>query len=535
MPGISYDVPIVGGRTIPELTLIAFAMVYALSFGLGNKAGAIGRAISYMSFVLMFFAVRMNYLLQQVFNISYERGLLYHKLVGTAMMMLIHIHALKEGVSFTGAILGSLMVGAPLVYAFEYFWGKFDWFYYPHVILSVLAIPAAYFHGAPLLSLAILFWLCDVFVRYIIHGKAVTAKATMIGKDLVRLDVPCQDLWSYEAGQYCFLMFSDINRLEYHPFSIASAPSSIQNLATFYIKRNGDWSNRVVDYVQAQLHVSGKVDVRVPMSLEGPYGVLSVDLWNVDVYDTVILVAGGVGITPMTAILPELIYEQFPPSFQSASKNKRRRTRRVFVIWSVRDAALLNDVCHRLFLPTLTQHHFTEHSVVQASETSHLEGSLWTRSLPNTTLKTTSYGSIVSETVPASRHSENTYCDTETDAFLRKGTTAVSQQPKDVSEATYVTSSVHMGVYYAAQDTPESACVARADCLVRGKRPNLTKIFTQIGHQLTLEGPRTSRHRVAVAVCGPSPMVKEIRDFCDFFNPHRDTVGFDCHEEIFRF
>eukprot|EP00168_Porphyra_purpurea_P000134 TRINITY_DN10176_c0_g1_i1.p2 TRINITY_DN10176_c0_g1~~TRINITY_DN10176_c0_g1_i1.p2 ORF type:complete len:155 (+),score=30.32 TRINITY_DN10176_c0_g1_i1:104-568(+) len=46
--------------------------------------------------------------------------------------------------------------------------------------------------------------------------------------------------FDYVAGQYAELCVPAISRIEWHPFTIASAPHESEMV--FYIKRNGDWT-----------------------------------------------------------------------------------------------------------------------------------------------------------------------------------------------------------------------------------------------------------------------------------------------------
>jgi hypothetical protein len=64
-------------------------------------------------------------------------------------------------------------------------------------------------------------------------------------------------------------------------------------------------------------------------------------------------------------------------------------------------------------------------------------------------------------------------------------------------------------------------------------RPNLKEIFANVSSLCKTE----HISRVAVCVCGPTPMVNEVSDLCraSKMDPHCDAVRFDCHQEVFDF
>ncbi len=48
--------------------------------------------------------------------------------------------------------------------------------------------------------------------------------------------------FSYRSGQYCFLKIPELSLLEWHPFTITSAPNQADNFISFHIKDSGDWT-----------------------------------------------------------------------------------------------------------------------------------------------------------------------------------------------------------------------------------------------------------------------------------------------------
>lgn len=88
-------------------------------------------------------------------------------------------------------------------------------------------------------------------------------------------------------GQFAFLtLMSEDVPVEEHPFTIASAPDG--DTISFSIKESGDFTSLL-----------GKVGRRDTAHVEGPYGVFS----NRGMPGPFVLIAGGIGITPLMSML----------------------------------------------------------------------------------------------------------------------------------------------------------------------------------------------------------------------------------------
>ncbi|MGO4940301.1 ferredoxin reductase family protein [Fundicoccus sp. Sow4_D5] len=105
-------------------------------------------------------------------------------------------------------------------------------------------------------------------------------------------------LMTYEPGQYVFVRLKNSSLpAESHPFSISSAPNDGANKLEVMIKKSGDFTNRL-----DELRVG---DVA---TLEGPYGhFLDKDTKHSQV--AMVLLAGGIGATPILSILRQQMKE----------------------------------------------------------------------------------------------------------------------------------------------------------------------------------------------------------------------------------
>ena len=102
----------------------------------------------------------------------------------------------------------------------------------------------------------------------------------------------------FEAGQYCFLRVGRLSDVEWHPFTLSGAPSDRR--IQFDIKAMGaahTFAARLLQLAEDRVDL-GTLDIAV----EGPYG-CALDYAQ---HDAVLLVAGGIGVTPVHSVFREL-------------------------------------------------------------------------------------------------------------------------------------------------------------------------------------------------------------------------------------
>ena len=129
-------------------------------------------------------------------------------------------------------------------------------------------------------------------------------------------------LMSYEPGQYVFVRFlnSELSK-ESHPFSISSAPESNRTTLQVMIKNSGDYTSQI-----------NKLKTGDIATLEGPYGCF-MDSKTANADTPLVMLAGGIGITPILSILRSQIEKQV--------------SRRIILVWgltSQKDLLQLNEL-----------------------------------------------------------------------------------------------------------------------------------------------------------------------------------------------
>ena len=159
---------------------------------------------------------------------------------------------------------------------------------------------------------------------------------------MTQLEVTAPPRFSHRPAQHCYLRFPAISLLDNHPFTIASAPrpmslttdkalsagniADIDNPQTllFLTRTHTGFTRKVAAYCASYPGTLASAWI------DGPYGGIGRPVERL--YDTLILVAGGTGIT---ACLPWLTHMM---NQNRADAGNCVRIRRIVLVWTMRDA-----------------------------------------------------------------------------------------------------------------------------------------------------------------------------------------------------
>eukprot|EP00951_Prasinocladus_malaysianus_P019007 scaffold153375_cov42-Prasinocladus_malaysianus.AAC.1 len=188
--------------------------------------------------------------------------------------------------------------------------------------------------------------------------------ATMPGKT-VALQVSKPKGFKYRSGQYVFVQCSQLGWMEWHPFTLTSAPDD--DYLGLQIRASGDWTEAFYNLIQDRLRGrpasdSGFPDIERGLSqtagavpgkpkalpfpslrLDGPHGAPAQRWQN---YEVVVLVGAGIGVTPCASILRDILNNMQKDGLQESptageqgarAKSKSCKTQRVFFCWCTRD------------------------------------------------------------------------------------------------------------------------------------------------------------------------------------------------------
>ena len=107
--------------------------------------------------------------------------------------------------------------------------------------------------------------------------------------------------FEYKAGQWLRVSSSHLNADEYHPFTISSAPHEEE--LSVHIHAIGPWTHNIRElYNPANL----KCTPYPRVSVDGSFGEGHQDWYE---YDVTILVGAGIGITPFSSILKDIVHK----------------------------------------------------------------------------------------------------------------------------------------------------------------------------------------------------------------------------------
>ncbi|KAG6617499.1 Ferric reduction oxidase 8 [Phytophthora cinnamomi] len=153
---------------------------------------------------------------------------------------------------------------------------------------------------------------------------------TTLSSDVVKvvLERSTMHAGEFKVGNFVYLNVPAISKLQWHHFTISSSPQTSPNTFTILLKSLGDWTQELVKYP-----VEYKKNSILPtVYMDGFYGA-SLEFY--DEYATVCLIGGGIGVTPVLAILED----QVAKLHKSTSLSQK-----VFFVFTFRELSLLEEI-----------------------------------------------------------------------------------------------------------------------------------------------------------------------------------------------
>ncbi len=145
---------------------------------------------------------------------------------------------------------------------------------------------------------------------------------------VTKLVVRAPDSFRFHCGEYAYIKLPGLSRLEWHPFTISSS-SLRTDTFTFHVRSLGNWTSSLYDRFEARARqldaaadaAAGSDDaadepakrkLKLPRTLavddacqiQGPFGAPMTMALN---KEHVVLVAAGIGVTPIASILKTLL------------------------------------------------------------------------------------------------------------------------------------------------------------------------------------------------------------------------------------
>ncbi|KAK8662325.1 hypothetical protein V6N13_091906 [Hibiscus sabdariffa] len=311
----------------------------------GLRLGMLGL----LCMIFLFLPVSRGSLLLRLIDIPFEHATRYHVWLGHLTMVLFTLHGLFYVIAWAmnGTLVKELLewkrVGiANLPGVISLLAGLFMWvtslhpvrkdyfelFFYTHQLYVVFVVFLALHVGDFVFSIvagAIFVFMLDRFLRFCQSRTTVdvlSAKCLPCGTVELVLSKP-QSL-RYNALSFIFLQVRELSWLQWHPFSVSSSPLDGEHHLAILIKVLGKWTESLRDSILSMSETE-QSKVTITASVEGPYG--HETPYHL-MYENLILVAGGIGISPFLAILSDILHR--------VNDGKPCLPRRIMVVWAVK-------------------------------------------------------------------------------------------------------------------------------------------------------------------------------------------------------
>ncbi|XP_010884357.1 cytochrome b-245 heavy chain [Esox lucius] len=164
-------------------------------------------------------------------------------------------------------------------------------------------------------------YVCERMVRfYRSQQKVVITKVVMHPSKTLELQMKMKG-FKMEVGQYVFMQCPPVSALEWHPFTLTSAPE--EDHFSVHIRIVGDWTQGLYEACGGDKDETQDAWELPKMLIDGPFGTASEDVFN---YEVVMLVGAGIGVTPFASILKSVWYK-------TIQQNQNVFTKKIYFYW----------------------------------------------------------------------------------------------------------------------------------------------------------------------------------------------------------
>lgn len=325
----------------------------------GLKLKLTGLRLGFIGIVclnLLFLPVSRGSVLFRAIDIPFEHAAKYHVWLGHFMMALFTLHGLFYMIPwyFEGQLIKKMLEWQPhmianlpgvisllagiAMWVTSFGWVRnkynFELFFYTHQLYIVFVLFMALHVGDFIFNVAfagLFLFTFDRFLRFCQSRSSTGLLSTkLLPCGTYELVVAKPQGLKYHALSFIFLNIPGISALQWHPFSVSSSPFDGDDRLKVLIKPYGEWTHQLQDEVVAAVK-PGPCPFAIKAAVEGPYGHESDYFLH---YETLILVAGGIGVSPFVAILRDLLHRY--------QRDQANLPRDVTLIWAVQHSEELH-------------------------------------------------------------------------------------------------------------------------------------------------------------------------------------------------
>ncbi|KAI7727610.1 hypothetical protein M8C21_012990 [Ambrosia artemisiifolia] len=344
-------------KMMPARSLMKLNIWQYKTFRMATRCGLLAEAC----LALLLFPIMRGMTVFRLFGIQFEASVRYHIWLGTMMLSFATLHGV--GTLFIWGIKNMLqdemlqwqktgriyLAGEITLVAGLVIWitslpqvrrKRFEIFYYTHHLYAIFIIFFLFHTGDRHFYMVLLRIIQSRPKTCILSARIFPLKA-------IEIILPKEPRLKYTPTSIVFLKIPGISKFQWHSFSIASSSLVDDDTMSIIIKCDGSWTNSLYDIIQG-MPVAGpnqRAQRCIPVSVEGPYGPASTEFLSK--YDSLLLVAGGIGVTPFLSILQEI---------SSARRNSfPTKIQLVYIMKKSNSISILNSV-----LPLLTSKNTNE-------------------------------------------------------------------------------------------------------------------------------------------------------------------------------
>lgn len=318
---------------------------------MGAKLGLIGL----LCLIFLFLPISRGSVLLRLIDIPFEHATRYHVWLGHLTMILFTLHGLFYVIAWAmeGQLVKKMLewndigvanlAGVISLASGLLMWvtslhpvrkWNFELFFYTHQLYVVFVVFLALHAGDFVFSFAaggIFLFMLDRFLRFIQSRKTVDIiSATSLPCGTVELVISKPANLRYNALSFIFLQVRELSLLQWHPFSVSSSPLDGKYHLSVLIKVLGGWTDKLKEKIsnnheKPQKLQQSQLKSLITASVEGPYGHESPYHLT---YKHLVLVAGGIGITPFLAVLSDI--------FHRLKEGKPCMPRDILIVWAIK-------------------------------------------------------------------------------------------------------------------------------------------------------------------------------------------------------
>ncbi|CAA7027473.1 unnamed protein product [Microthlaspi erraticum] len=309
--------------------------------------------------VFLFLPVSRGSVLLRLVDIPFEHATRYHVWLGHITMAFFSLHGLfyvvawamegrlleiivgwqSKGIAVLPGVIslaaGLLMWVTSLHYMRTHY---FELFFYTHQLYIVFVVFLVLHVGDFIFSIVaggIFLFILDRFLRFCQSRRTVDViSATSLPCGTLELVLSKPPNMRYNALSFVFLQVRELSWVQWHPFSVSSSPLDGKHHVAVLIKVLGGWTAKLRDQLSKLYEAENQHNLLSPQShpkittcVEGPYGHESPYHLG---YENLVLIAGGIGISPFFAILSDI--------FHRKRDGKACLPRKVLVIWAIKNS-----------------------------------------------------------------------------------------------------------------------------------------------------------------------------------------------------